>query len=373
VSSYEKLRVLHLQVEFPTWRMARPWSYSVGLGLEEGLTASGVQFLTIPSPWLGRAPQIIGSRRFDQVWVEAVHQPHFDQGGWEWLASLAPVRVGLVGESLSYGPEEAELWPDLWPQLSGRHDLVRKRLAHLTHAVMVDESDVEELNSEGAVPAMWWPQAVPARCIQQAPLASPGSRGLFAGTMYGKRQSFFEHPSLQGLVGKLASPEDQGIYPSLFDGIHAALADFMNQNRPEWRRSFPEYIDIWRRVRRQLFSLFLEGLQNGSAVVNLPHLAKTYAGRVVEGMAAGRPVISWEVPNRPRNRALFENGAEILLFNHNDPEQLAEHIRHIQREPAFGERVAENARQKISRLHTLEHRVAQILDWTTTGREPTFV
>jgi hypothetical protein len=373
MSSYKKLRVLHLQVEFPTWQTARPWSYCVGLGLDEGLAASEVQVLTIPSPWISRAPQIIGPRRFDQVWVEAVHQPYLDQGGWDWLASLAPVRIGLVGESLSYGPEEAELWPEVYPNLAGRRDLVRSRLAHLTHALTVDERDVEELNANGPVPAMWWPQAVPARVIQPAPPPLPGARSLFAGTLYGKRKAFLEHPSLRGLLGRLASPEDEGLYPGLFDGLHAALGDYMSRNLLEWRRSFVEYSDIWRRVRRQLFSMFLEGLQNSLAVVNLPHLAKTYAGRVVEAMAAGRPVVSWEVPNRPRNRELFEEGTEILLFDQNDPDQLAEHLRRIQRDSGYGERIAENARQKISRLHTLEHRVAQILDWTTTGREPSFV
>jgi hypothetical protein len=364
--------VLHLQLEFFSWQAARPWSYCVGLGLEEGLAAAEVQFLTIPSPWLGRAQEIVGGRRFDQVWVEAVHQPNFDQGGWDWLAGLAPVRVGLIGESLSYGPAEAELWPELWPQLRGRRELVGRRLDHLTHAVTVDEQDVEELNASGQVHSMWWPQAVPERCIQIAPPVTPGARGLFAGTLYGKRAEFMAHPALQRLLTKFVSPETQGIYPGLFDNLHAAVADFMQRNLPEWRRSFPEYMTILRRVRRELFAQFLEGMQNGCAVVNLPHLAKTYAGRVVEGMAAGRPVVSWELPDRPRNRALFEDGSEILLFQKDNPEQLAEHLQRIQREPAFGERIAANARLKIQRVHTLEHRVAQILDWTTNGSEPSF-
>lgn len=373
MSAYSKLRILYLPLELPTWPQARPWSYNVGLGLEEGLAASEVQFLTLPSTWLARAHEIVGARRFDQVWVEAVHQTNFDEGGFEWLATLAPVRVGLVAESLSYGTYEQQWWPNVWDHLSRRREVVGKRLSNLTHAVMLDERDVEEFNAPGKLAAMWWPQAVPARSIRSAPPALPGARALFAGSLYDKRKEFIEHPSLNGLVTKLMSPEDQGLYPGLFEGLHAALADFLNRSLPEWRRSFPEYMDMLRRIRRELFAQFLEGLQNGCAVVNLPHLAKSYAGRVVEGMAAGRPVTSWAIPDRPRNSELFESGQDILLFDQDCPEQLAEHIKRLRREPVEAERIAANARAKIQRLHTHEHRVAQILDWTTSGREPVFV
>jgi hypothetical protein len=371
--SCSKLRVLHLQLEFHRWQDARPWTYSVGLGLEEGLAAAGVQFLTLPSPWLPRAQEILAGQRFDQLWVEVVHQSSFDEGGLEWLASLAPVRVGLIGESLTYTSEDRALWPELWPRLQQRQRLVTRRLAALTHAVVTDERDAETLNLSGRLPAMWWPQAVPKRYIQAAPPPPPDAPALFAGTAYGKRLEFLNHPSLAGLLAKFSSPEDRGIYPSLFEALGLAALTFMQKNLPDWQRSFPEYMDTLRRVRRALFGQFLEGFHAGSAVVNLPHLVKSYAGRVVEGMAAGRPVVSWDLPDRPRNRALYEDGAEILLFDRHQPEHLAEHLRRLRAEPALGQTIAENARRKIRRLHTIERRVAQILDWTTRGVEPVYV
>jgi hypothetical protein len=368
-----KPRVLHLQLEFMTWRDARPWTYSVGMGLEEGLTDCGVRFLTIPSPWVSRAKEILAGQRFDQIWVEAVHQNSFDDdGGWDWLASLAPVRVGLIGESLTYTSDDQALWPELWPHLSRRQGLVSKRLEYLTHAVVTDERDAESLNASGSLAAMWWPQAVPKRYIQPAPPPPPGAPGLFAGTAYGQRQAFLNHPALRGLLAKFVSPEDRGIYPGLFEALHLAVLGFLQNNLPDWQRSFPEYLEVLRRARRALFGQFLEGFHAGCAVVNLPHLVKAYAGRVVEGMAAGRPIVSWDLPDRPHNRALFADGEEILLFDRHQPEQLADHLRRLQADPALGQRIAENARRKIKRFHTVERRVAQILDWTTRGVEPVY-
>ena len=73
MANYAKLRILHLQLEFNTWSDARPWTYSVGLGLEEGLASNRVQFTTLPTTWLPRAEQILAGKRFDQVWLEVVH------------------------------------------------------------------------------------------------------------------------------------------------------------------------------------------------------------------------------------------------------------------------------------------------------------
>jgi spore maturation protein CgeB len=69
---------------------------------------------------------------------------------------------------------------------------------------------------------------------------------------------------------------------------------------------------------------------------------------------------------------LFEDGSEILLFDKDDPEQLADHLRRLQAEPALGERIATNARRKLKRIHTVERRATQILDWTTSGILPNY-
>ena len=116
----------------------------------------------------------------------------------------------------------------------------------------------------------------------------------------------------------------------------------------------------------------MDALPRDAVVVNLPRSVGIYLGRVVEAMAASRPVVAWDVPHRPRNRALFEDGAEILLFSGTEPEALAAALRGLQGDPARAATIATNGWQKVRRAHTIERRVQQILAWTDTGDAPVF-
>ena len=84
------------------------------------------------------------------------------------------------------------------------------------------------------------------------------------------------------------------------------------------------------------------------AIVNLPSLAKFYGGRVIEAMAAGRPVISWNIPDHPQNLALFEPEKDILLFEQDDPAALAQHIDRVLHDHAFAQALAQQAQGKIT-------------------------
>jgi glycosyltransferase involved in cell wall biosynthesis len=116
----------------------------------------------------------------------------------------------------------------------------------------------------------------------------------------------------------------------------------------------------------------MDALQRDPVVVNLPHLVGTYPGRVTEAMAAGRAVVAWDVPGRPRNRALFEDGEEILLFSGTEPAALAAALSRLRRDPARAATIATNGWRKVRRAHTIERRVEQILAWTETGDAPVF-
>jgi tetratricopeptide (TPR) repeat protein len=105
--------------------------------------------------------------------------------------------------------------------------------------------------------------------------------------------------------------------------------------------------------------------------VNLPSIFKCYAGRVVESMAAGRPVISWDPP-RARTRALFAPGQEIELFDREDARGLAQAILRLQENPEAAQQMAESARAKVLRHHTAEVRMRQVLDWLARGDEPDY-
>jgi SAM-dependent methyltransferase len=132
------------------------------------------------------------------------------------------------------------------------------------------------------------------------------------------------------------------------------------------------YMDCLRALRREAFRADVEGLAAGSAVVNPPGEFMGYADNVLAGMAAGRPVISWEIRKRPRTLGLFRDGEEILLFPKDDGEALRRLVERTVREPGFARRIAANAMRRVWRFHTTERRVRQVLDWIESGKEPEY-
>lgn len=377
-SNSKNPHILFIPLEFPAWADASHWSYIGGLGLEEGLEANGAEYLTIPAmyktpstistSWLNHARRICAGRSFDQVWLEISHSD-LDEPILDWLSKIARTRVGFICESLETDPGE---WVTNPKGTERRLKAVERALPYLTHVIAVDEVDVESFNAQGHVSAMWWASgAVPERFICEKPLPVSSNSAVFYGALYGARRSWLEHPSLQGLlVRPEASPEQRTELPRLFDELHAAINQLLHSGEANPERYFSDYMLSLRRIRSECFALWLTGLQSGCAVVNLPQAGKAYASRVLEGMAAGRPVISWEIPERPRTKALFEDGKEILLYSKDNPEQLASHILRILREPDFAEYIVNNANRKIRRFHTCESQVGQILSWIACGSRP---
>ncbi len=408
------LKILLLMLEFPRWKQARSWSYASGLGIEEGLDAHGVQYLTITTPWFDRAYELCAGQQFDQVWLDIGRHDRLDKRWLEWIATLAPVRVGLIAESIFCHSEEAIIPPQFlkWQQN------VLQRLKYVTHVLACDEKDVDHLNALDSVPAMWWPMCVPARTLRLANNGIGNDYAVFYGTIYPKRAKWLinpdlekwledlpsgdngmtpsllskavyrlleqlmkgrsscsvwlKHPELREIFVNLPSPERGTVYPLLFNGLHLTARAYNWSGLPGCQNVLPRYLSMLRLIRRTCYARWLRALEVGCAVVNLPHYVKTYAGRVVEGMAAGRPVISWEIPDRPRNKAIFEHGREILLFQANDPVQLAAHIQRILHDPDLRTRLVTNAFQKMRQFHTWDIRIGQILRWVDTGEPPRF-
>ena len=222
--------------------------------------------------------------------------------------------------------------------------------------VAADEADVDRFNAEGRVHAMWWDGGfLPERFICKEPPSATIDYAVFYGALYGERKKWLENKMLKGLlVRPEASPEHATDLPRHFDNLHATTEQYLKSGKSGKDGFFSSYLQALRLIRRECFSLWLKGLQSGRAIVNLPQFGKMYAGRVVEGMAAGRPVIACEIPARPKTRDLFEDGKEILLYSMDNLEQLASHIQHILREPDFGKWISENARNKLLKFHTTE-------------------
>jgi hypothetical protein len=361
-------RVLCLFLEFDWWETARPLTYPAQLGLEEGLRANGCRPLTVTTPWLPRLKEICGAERFDQVWVEIVHQKALDDGRLGFLAELAPVRVGFVLESTRY---DAATYAAS-SHYRTREGTVRHRLKFLTHTVVTDELDAAEIDAAGDVRACWWPQAVPRRFVADRPGAPGTGPAIFRGSLYGDRIALARDRRLDGLLAVRRPLEHGTIYPKLFDRLQMSAAAWAERGLPRPRAASTVHLFLLRRLRRRVFRRWMDALHADPVVVNLPHAVGAYPGRVVEAMAAGRPVVTWDVPGRPRNRSLFEDGAEILLFSGTEPAALASALRRLQRDPTLASTLATNAWQKVRRAHTIERRVQQILAWTDTGEAPVF-
>ncbi|ULA63108.1 MAG: Glycosyltransferase [Nitrospira sp.] len=368
---------LLLQLEFPDWAQARPWTYSWNFAVREGLEAAGFECVTVPiiadvpcqdsHSWTSHAKRWLKGRTFDQAWVWLVHSP-LDQGTLEWLAELAPVRVGIIMESQTYD-EEDYVWA---PYLRQRRVRVEEQIRAMTHVLAPDELDVLDLNHRRVAPTLWWPQMVPGRFIA-APTGTPRfNRGVFHGTPYGPRQQWIQHPLLQRHLtfAPPASPPTPA--QQLFDRLQLAARDLLKTGSPVPESLFKQYVHKLKEIRAAEFADWMERLSDWAAIVNLPSLAKFYGGRVLEGMAAGRPIVSWAISNRPRNARLFEEGAEILTFPKDDPAVLAGMLERLLQDHSLASRIARAAQAKVQRYHTAEIRIRQTLDWIDSGRQPDY-
>ena len=368
-----KPKILLVQLEFGTWDRARAWSYLGNFAVEDGLRANGCECVTIPalcdipdtSPlsWLHHAKDLLAGQRFDQAWVWLVHNRYSDVF-LGWLAELAPVRVGLIMESLRYSEEDCRRWP----HLRERAGIVERQASYMTHVLAADEHDAEMLNQAGSLRALFWPSAVPAHFIT-AMIERPSRReAAFYGELYGERKAWLGISGLKDLLIHPPSAEAATELPQLFNALHQQMSERLRSGWQPNPTALTEYVRLWHRLRETIFANWLTSLKTWSAIVNLPSLFQSYAGRVVEAMAAGRPVISWEIPDRPRTHDLFKDGREILLYPKDRPAVLKDHVEQIARDADYAGDIAAAARTELLRSHTAEARARQWLDWIETGQ-----
>lgn len=377
MSDRSKPTALLIQLEFSTWSMARAWTYSASYAVQEGLTANGIDCLMVPAvadtnhaapeSWLAQAKTLLEGKRFDQLWVWLVHSS-LDEKTLEWLSALAPVRVGVVMESLQYDQEDYRHVP----QLRGRQAAVESHMRYLTHVLVPDELDAESLNARGVARALWWPPMVPSRIIADSVTRPSQKCGVFHGTPYGARQQWLSDPALRDVMvfERPVSPPTH--YQTMFDRLQEAAAHYVQNGQRVTEDKLREYVSTLQEIRAGELSEWMVSLAQWPAIVNLPSLAKFYGGRVYEAMAIGRPVVSWRIPHRPKNQALFEAGREILLFEKNDPSNLARLLAQLLTDESSGCAMASRAQEKLRLFHTAERRLHDTLHWIETGIEPEY-
>lgn len=371
------LSILFVQQEMKAWTSARMWGYNCHLGLEEGFLAHGVEVTTLMSTWMPWARELVGDRTFDQVWFnDCTHQ--FEVGGWEdgrltfrdreWLASLAPVRVGVLIESLRYRDEEYAEHP--W--LHNAYNVISLTLPYLTHVLHPDEKDETWIRRIRPIPTLWYPFYMPARLIVEAPSLPPRTPPVFFGTPYGERAKWLaDHQLKEHLVHRL-SKDNATDLPARFEALHQDLPGAI-QAHGSVQAAYGAYLEGVRHIRREAYRLFMESWLEGCAVVSLPPFGKVYTGAVYEGFCLGRPVVAMGHPANTLQNLNFIEGEDLLVYPREDPGILAAHIRRLQQDPELGLHLARNACAKMRNLHTTERRMAQYLAWIETGAPPSYL
>jgi anaerobic magnesium-protoporphyrin IX monomethyl ester cyclase len=372
----DRLKILFVQHELFTWTRAKMWGYNWHVGLEEGLKAANVDFFTLVTPWIRWAKDLCAGKTFDQVWINDITHM-FEPGGCggtelkkedlEWLASLAPVRVGFVIESLEYSNEEH----DANPALAYARSMLEASARYMTHIMTIDEKDRPCIDDLCQASVSWFIPSIPERFITKKITLPPRQKPVFRGTPYGERARWLDMPILKHLINREPSADNFSELPGLFDNLQVLAQKTVSDTSFD-PTLYEKYLHALRKIRSQSFGLYLDSLVDGSAVISLPSLGKVYTGTTYEGMASGRPVIVYRIKDRPLLESAFEEGKEILLYSKDNPGCLAEHIERVLQDPEYGMHIAEHARDKLLQLHTTERRVRQILDWITTGQEPTY-
>lgn len=366
------------------WSNARAIPYSLNFGLMEGLKANGVECVMIPSQlmgetadselpqgsWLKHIEQIAGGQQFDQVWFEMVHS-YLDETFLDWMMKRVSVRLGFMYESLEITDEEYTGNPI---GSERRRANVAKHLTYATHVSVADEQDVRALSAQTSIPVIWNPGLVVVpRFISSEPPPPVHPQAIFYGTLYGKRKMWLEHSCLKEVLRRPeCSPEMSTTYPESFDTLQKLTREQIGQAAFNQKNLLSEYLGKLGPLREKLTTLFMEGLQRGSSVVNLPQFGRMYASRVVEGMACGRPVIAPEISSCPRLKALFKHEKEILLYSPEDPGQLESYIRRIQGDPAFAKNLVMQAQRRLRTCYANDLLVRQLLGWVDDGEDPVF-
>jgi radical SAM superfamily enzyme YgiQ (UPF0313 family) len=369
-------RILFIQHELDTWQRAKMWGYTWHLGIEEGFADDKVEFTTLITSWFPFAKEICAGQHFDQVWLNDITHV-YEPGGcggyqlqaqdMEWIAGIAPIRLGFLTESLNYTKEEYESNP----ALIYARQILNTTGRYMTHIMTPDEKDVPLIQDLHEIPVSWFVTPTPGRLICKHVTAPPPLKPVFRGTPYGERARWLDLPELKGLINSQPSADNFTGIPQIFDELQALAKKTISAGI--FRHTlYEQYLLALRRIRLQSFEMYLKSLEEGSAVINLPSFGKIHTARVYEGMAAGRPVITIKPEDRPKLNALFEDGKDVLLYSRNHPSRLAEHIRHLFNDREFGRWIATNARDKLVRYHTTELRVTQFLRWIQTGAEPVY-
>jgi len=375
-------------LEFDNWEQGRSWSYTGSYAFLDGFRENGHRCTLLPAlhgrapdapeSTVCRAPELLAGRRFDEAWIWCNHAV-FDDTFWAWLKTVAPVRVGVVLESLNHSAEELEALPFL----ARRREDAWACLPHCTHAIAIDEVDVATIGDTFGIPALWNVFMVPERFVRDLPppahdVAAFIGAGYFTGPAYDfpkaqqlLRNRFLADRRLEGLMERphFRLPERSSAALPRFEALHREATARLAAGSMD-AAALAAYAEEIAAIRADIFAMLLDGYRLGMACVNLPTLVKAFSGRVIEAMAAAVPSVSWLPPQRPACARLFADGDEIRLFA--SVEELAAQLQSLRENPQSRAQLVAAARRTLLAHHTSRVRCRQYGEWLDAGTLPVF-
>ncbi len=360
----QAMKILLITKEFKHWHVAKNWCYGNSFALEDGILENGHECLVVVDTWLENLSAYLAKSTFDQIWIEIVHSS-IPAEFLEAIPSMTPVRVAMLPESIYYSQKEY----DEYPPLKERHGIIFDRLKYMTHALAVDEKDAQIIQDTYKIPSLPWLTSVPRSFIPKRDQA-PTEPAFFGGSIYGERDAWLKHPALVPFIRTMKSSERGTPIPFCFNLLHRLSSRQTRYHLFDGIHFYGVYIRILRMLRRKAFSRWIKSIQEAHIIVNLPSMVKSYPGRIFEAIAAGRPVVTWIIPDRPFINSIFCDGREIIMSS--SQEDLARKIQYLLDNPGVCKNISSNARDKLMRYHTADRRVKDILSWIKTGVAPSY-
>lgn len=305
------MRVVVFMLEFPTWELAKPWSFISGYAFVDALRKNGhdVELVILmygSSP--GGISQSIAKyqgEKFDFAFFWLPHL-HYSPTFWRHAKKLSERRAAVLIESLSYSTEEI----GRLPHLRFRRREILASVKHCTHVITFDYHDYGDLHGLG-YKVFWSPGILPEVPEGLATPADSKTRGLlFSGTVYpGERANL--HDQLVA-TGFLAARDEFSQSPGLvreFEGASHAYTE--GRDAPNDRQAAAERLLT---VRRNIWYEYLQYLTKHCGVVSLPAYFKAFPGRVFEGILMRSIVLVFDVGHLTRHRRLFENDRHVYYL-----------------------------------------------------------
>ena len=371
----ERFDVLLITSEPARWSDDHALGYLNGIGLEEGLAANGRSFITVPSlrgqasvdagQWLNHLRTISTGRTFNQVWVDVVNCD-LDDVLLAYIATLAPLRVGLVGESMRFGDEIHALPPDLRP----RRRSVDQRLRAMTHAFATDPRDVEWINQRARVSATLWLPAVPHRVIAEAAASPERGTGLVPGMVTSEQSKLLDAPVLADALQVYVPEMDAATLPQLYEETNRQVVDALRSAECVPTEVLGLHADTLRQIHRFGLDALLAEMARAQLVATLSADLPPAFGYALLAMAAGRPCVVATDADPARLGPLVP-GVNCLTYAVGQADKLAEQVQRLQSDPRLIAELVDNG-LRTARQHSTKQRVAQLMRWLETGQDAAF-